>query len=89
MPRKQTVFASDIVRYVVRLADVYAMHSPWSATTVSGKAFGSGDSVEKLRSGKRITTERIDAGYQWFSDNWPPDLAWPSDIPRPPKRTAA
>ena len=21
---------------------------------------------------------------QWFSDHWPADLAWPSDIPRPP-----
>ncbi len=30
------------------------------------------------------------AFFQWFSDNWPVDLDWPSDIERPePRKEAA
>ena len=53
--------------------------------TVSRLATGSGDTLERLKQGKRITTERAARTVQWLSENWPDDLAWPADIARPPK----
>lgn len=33
--------------------------------------------------GHDITSRRAQRIVQWFSDHWPLDLAWPTDIPRP------
>ena len=30
-----------------------------------------------------LTTRRAARAIQWFSDNWPSDLEWPAEIPRP------
>lgn len=50
-------------------------------------AAGRGSFFVDLQSGRRQcqtgTYERI---VQWFSDHWPADLEWPSDIPRPAPR---
>ena len=36
------------------------------------------------------TIRTYNKATQWFSDNWPNDLAWPADIPRPtPNNTEA
>lgn len=41
--------------------------------------------MNRLRAGHRITTGRAARALQWLSENWPEGLAWPADIPRPPK----
>ena len=37
----------------------------------------------QLTEGRTCTLRIYCRVIQWFSDNWPADLAWPSDIPRP------
>ena len=39
--------------------------------------------MNRLRRGHTITLRRVARVLQWFSDHWPADLEWPSDIPRP------
>lgn len=70
---------------ICRLAEVVAAARKRSVNTVSRLATGSGDTVNRLRAGHRITTGRAARALQWLSENWPEGLAWPADIPRPPK----
>ena len=37
----------------------------------------------RLQRGHDVTSRRAARIAQWHSDNWPPDLDWPDDIPRP------
>jgi hypothetical protein len=37
----------------------------------------------RLAAGKGCNSRSIDRAAQWFSANWPDDLAWPAGIPRP------
>ena len=37
----------------------------------------------RLKCGRTLTILRADRALRWFSDNWPTNLAWPPDIPRP------
>ena len=37
----------------------------------------------RLKRGRDVTSRRAERIIQWFSDNWPVDLDWPADIPRP------
>ncbi|WP_146193168.1 hypothetical protein [Maritimibacter sp. 55A14] len=40
---------------------------------------------QRLRDGHGTTIRTYNKVLQWFSDHWPEDLDWPSDIPRPRK----
>lgn len=69
------------------LADTLATHLGVTHFAVSMRALGKGDFFLKLRrpqGGCHLrTAERL---MTWFDLHWPDDdLAWPSDIPRPPK----
>ena len=37
----------------------------------------------RLHDGMGCTVKTYSRVLQWFSDHWPPDLAWPTSIPRP------
>lgn len=50
------------------------------------RIFGKGDFFRNLmKPGGDCRTGTADKALQWFSDNWPEDLAWPKDIARPPR----
>ena len=66
-----------------RLTGSFAGHTSRSEATVSRLATGSGETMNRLRRGHTITLRRVARVLQWFSDHWPADLEWPSDIPRP------
>lgn len=71
---------------LLTLADSLAAHLGVTHFAISMRALRKGDFFKKLRqpdAGCHIrTAERL---MRWFSDNWPSDLEWPRDIPRPPK----
>lgn len=74
---------------IVALAEAYAHARQISLKSVSLYAAKRGNFLTELKEGKRtITLKRRDAILQWFSDNWPADLVWPTDIPRPSRSKA-
>lgn len=67
------------------LCDAYASHMNLSHWRVSFLARGDGQFFKRLKDGCSCTVKTASAIFQWFADNWPSDLEWPRDIPRPPK----
>lgn len=63
--------------------ELYAAHTHRSRKTVSRLATGSGETITRLIAGHTITLRRLSRAMQYLSNNWPPGLAWPADIPRP------
>lgn len=79
--------ANTDITNLLRVADEYASHRNHSLKTVSLRAAKQGQFLADLKTGRRgITLSRRDAIFQWFSDNWPEELVWPADIPRPAPR---
>ena len=70
------------IRHARTLLQTYAQRMNLSVSTVGKYAIGADDLEKRLPEG-RITIARVDRLIQWFSDHWPCDLAWPSEIPRP------
>ena len=68
---------------ITRLSTKYITFTRRAESTVGRLAVGSWDAISRLRSGHGITTRRAHRILNWFSANWPADLEWPSDIPRP------
>lgn len=74
---------------LLAVSEAFAKAVDRSEARVSTMAFGSGDSIARLRDGADMRSERLHNGLQWFSENWPDDKAsWPTDVPRPPKALA-
>ena len=71
------------IEALIRLIEIYAEATGLTYATVSTYCSGAGDFYARLKRGCDVTTRRAARVTQWFSDNWPADLVWPSDIPRP------
>jgi len=76
---------------LVRLAKLYAGHRGLALSTVATYAQRDGKFFARLENSGGCTLKVAARVLGWLSDNWPTDLEWPSDIPRPPraKREAA
>ena len=69
---------------LLQLARTYAEHRGLKLGTVSLRAARQGALFAKLARGEQdLTFGRRDKIARWFSQNWPADLDWPADIPRP------
>ena len=60
-----------------------AKHHGYGVTYFVKQVTGSGDTVDRIRGGMSMSRRRQRTVLQNLSDNWPPDLEWPADIPRP------
>jgi hypothetical protein len=71
---------------VIRLGELYAAHAGLELSTVSTYASNDGKWLPALQRGTAgCTVRRLVRVIAWFSENWPADLEWPRDIPRPSK----
>lgn len=68
------------------LAETMAAHQGVTHFAISMRALGKGDFFKKLLSGGDCRTTTAARVLAWFSENWPSDLEWPADIPRPSQR---
>ena len=68
---------------LVDIAITYAKHRSLTLSTVSTYAANDGKFFVRLSEGAGCTLRKAAMLLQWFSDNWPEDLEWPSDVPRP------
>lgn len=72
-----------------RLMEALAAETKRSVSTVARLTSGSGDTYSRLKSGKRITTERAGRIFRTAAHMWPLGADWPADIPRPVARDDA
>lgn len=68
---------------LISLAEQLSSHLDLSEQTLSNKAVGHARLFSRLRSGKGCTVATYHRVVAWFDANWPEDVAWPSDLPRP------
>ncbi len=69
--------------HILTLCDLYCAVVNRSEVRVADLAVGNPYFFKRLRAGARCTVKTYGRALQWFSDHWPADLAWPTDIPRP------
>ena len=79
----------DTTTCLITLADALAAHQGVTHYAISMRALGKGDFFKKLKAGGDCRTATASRLMAYFSDAWPADLAWPRDIPRPPKSKEA
>ncbi len=74
-----------MIDHLTRLAETMSAESGLSHWQIGLKATGSAKFFRDLKAGRRkgCTVATYGRVLQWFSDQWPADLAWPTDIPRP------
>ena len=68
---------------LITLAETMAAHHGVTHFAISMRALGKGDFFKKLMAGGDCRTATATRVLARFSDNWPADLEWPRDIPRP------
>ena len=76
-------------KHLLTLANLYGAHIGLSHWRVSFLVRKDGQFFKRLDGGASCTLKTAAAVLQWFSDNWPDDLAWPKDIARPAKSKRA
>lgn len=77
------------VDHLLRLADVYRSATALEEVTLSHRLFADSKKLSAMRDGADITVTRFNNALLWFAANWPADVAWPTDIPRPIPEVAA
>lgn len=74
---------------IAKLAELFRSHKGLSLSRVSFLVRGNGQFFDVIkRPEKTFTVRTYDACIVWFGTNWPADLEWPADIPRPPNTAA-
>lgn len=76
---------------ILQLIDIsnrYCAATERTRSAVSKRVFNDGKVLDKLSAGADLTTTRHQMALLWFSENWPGNAEWPSDVPRPVSVTA-
>lgn len=68
---------------LIKLAEILASHDGVTHYAISMRALGKGDFFKKLMEGGDCRTATASRLISFFDRNWPADLSWPQDIPRP------
>lgn len=67
------------------LGQLMAQHLDRSMATIAKRAGVHARLFARLEAGNGCHSDTLSFMTSWFSDNWPADLEWPRQIPRPPK----
>lgn len=71
---------------LLTLGKVYCEAADRSPKTIGMRVARDGRFFDRLEAEKAFTVKTYDTALQWFSDNWPEGLDWPSGIERPAPR---
>lgn len=88
-PRTLTVAESVSPDNLLALANLICVHNGWKLSTLSRYAGNDGKFFKGLEDGKSCTLRTASKLLSWFSDNWPEELEWPSEISRPGVKAAS
>lgn len=79
---------AELKCHLLSLVSAYAAALDIGVTTVWRQAINDPAFQGRLKSADTITLRTYDKAVAWFGDNWPGDLGWPADVPRPVERAA-
>jgi hypothetical protein len=68
--------------HLLRLARIYGDASDLALSGVGLKACGNNRTLGRLAAGGGANVRTLERIEDFFLNYWPPDLAWPADIPR-------
>ncbi|MGJ8606193.1 MAG: hypothetical protein ACSHXH_18935 [Marivita sp.] len=68
---------------LITLAETLATHQGVTHFAISMRVHRKGDFFKNLMDGSDCRTATAAKVLAFFHDNWPADLEWPADIPRP------
>ncbi len=71
------------VQNLILLATTYGGHRGLSVATVGTYAALDGKFFRRLSEGAGCTFAKAARVTAWFDENWPADLEWPKEVPRP------
>lgn len=74
---------NELVAHLLALSMRYAEARRLEESTVGRLAASDGRFFSRIREGKTFTAKKYDEVVGWFSENWPADAEWPSNITRP------
>ena len=80
---------SDLKRHLLDCAAVFAASRSLEMVTVARLAAGDWRFFERIEGGASFTARKYDSIMAWFSANWPAELDWPTEVPRPSAQEAA
>lgn len=70
---------------LITLAEAYAAHVGRGPYTVAARVGVHSRFFTRLKDGHGCHIDTFQKVFDWFNDNWPGDLEWPRQIPRPAK----
>lgn len=68
---------------LLTVSDAFALHRGISRARVSTIVFNAGHVLERIASGRDLSTGNYERSMRWFSENWPEGARWPDGIERP------
>lgn len=72
-------------KHLSTLAGIYARHIDRSLFTVAARVGVHNKAFVHQRDGLGCHVDTYRRAMDWFSTNWPADLEWPPQVPRPAK----
>lgn len=73
---------------LIAVADAYGAARRLSRSRVSTIIFNAGLALDRIVSGRDLTTGNFERAMCWFSENWPDEARWPANVPRPQAQAA-
>mgnify|MGYP007090089959 CR=1 FL=1 len=74
---------SSLKSQLLKVADAYATSRGLSRSRVSTIVFNDGMTLDRIASGKDLTTGNYEKAMRWFAANWPSGERWPRGVERP------
>lgn len=74
---------TTLTAQLLNLTDLFAAATKRSRARVSTLIFNDGKRLDRIAAGSDIGTRSYEAVIRWLSTNWPADLEWPAEVPRP------
>ena len=68
---------------LLAVCDAFRSPSGLSESRLGTLTAGNPSFYPRLRTGASCTVKLYGRVLEWFSRNWPADLEWPPDVPRP------
>ncbi len=68
---------------IIVVADRYAEAAGIGRKRVSTIVLNRGSKLDDIAEGGDLTTGTFEKAMEWFSKNWPAEVDWPADVPRP------
>lgn len=73
----------DLKTHLLVTAAIYCSAIGVADSTLGRIVAADGRFFDRLRDGKTFTAKKYDEVMGWFSQNWPNNVDWPQDVPRP------